>query len=476
MREIWIPEILIALFYLVFLLRAPVRRLRSLEGLVWLPPLALVISGAIFPAYGFRAEAIPLLVYGIVLNLLNLPSLGAASRRRQDGDFLVHGTIFTLVNFVLLTAVMALVFGFSPEGDTLPDPAARTLRVRDELRGRDYFLRFYGEEPGRPLLVLAPHPEGSALAVDKLCGKLADRGFSVLTWSRRGFDSPALGENNWIYPAPADLLLRLFLLPSASRSKRSNDLGRVLEEGRREDVEFILSHITANRELAAPERPLFLAGFGAGGSALIMLASTPGFAARNRNVRGIIAVESYLWSAYKEQPPPEEPLPSTPGIWGRILRGWHGVKRWISSILPKKLVPGEIYAPEIPLMVLLSDRVLEAGYRESSYKAVLETLAASWNSSLLAAAGGAGPLDYSDCSDQYPLVSALFPGEAKTAWNNGDFSGGAAGLMAGFAGLVLGPGSRYGAALSPVKVPAQGLYTKRRAWTLADPGYIMAGP
>jgi hypothetical protein len=482
MREIWIPELLIALFYLLAILRSPVKKLWPLDGLVWLPPLALGLSCSLFPAYGFRVECLPLALYGVVINWLNVPAL----RRRREAGLFVRGRLFTLGNFLCAGAVLALALVFAPREDTALDESAALETLRDR-QGREYYLRLYeppGAAPGeggRPFLLLAPSPLGSSLVLDKLCGDLAARGFSVLSFSRRGFDLPAAGGKGRFYPpapgapSPGEFIRRLRLGGSATRLKKANDLGRSLEAGRAEDIEFILSSLRERGE-GFSRRPLFLGGYGAGGSAAILLAASPEFCARNPNLRGIIAVESYLWSAYEEEEPPQRPLPSTPGLRGRIERSLGEFLLRLESLKPRKMAgPGEAPASLLPLLVILSDRSLDPRYGELRYGAIRRALIRCRGASLFAAAAGAGPLDYSDARDQYPLMPALFPGASRSRWNGGDYAGGAASLMAGFAALVLdsGPPGEGGGGLLPGELPREGLYLERRLWNLPEIAFIL---
>jgi hypothetical protein len=330
----------------------------------------------------------------------------------------------------------------------------------------------------RPFLLLAPSPLGSALALDKLCGDLAERGFSVLSFSRRGFDLPAMDGGSRITYLPLGKFIRhLRLIGSGSRLKKANDLGRDLEAGRREDIEFILSRLRQGGE-SFSRRPLVLGGYGAGGSAALFLAASPEFCAQNPNLRGLMVVESFLWSSYIEEKLPIQILPSTPGFRGRLERGVADFFQRLGSLRPRKMAgPGEVPASLTPIMAILSDRALSARSLDRGYGAIRQALSRSQEASLLVVAEGAGPLDYSDCRGQYPLMSVLFPGVSQGRWNQGDYAGGTASLMAGFAALILesapGAGEDPGRFLVPGEVPAGGLYLERRLWNLPDPDYIV---
>ncbi|GHV69219.1 hypothetical protein AGMMS49928_10790 [Spirochaetia bacterium] len=479
MREFWIPELIIVIFYLLNILQSPVRRLWNLGGLVWLPPIALLLSIGFFPAYGFRPECVPLLVFGIIFNFFNLSRLTAGRRGRQNAGIFVQPPLFTLISGVLLAFVLAVALGFSPTEDTALSSGVQNLTIRDETRNRDYFLRIYGDidNPGglsRPLLLMIPPSVGSQPVVDKLCLALEARGFTVISYARRGFDAPAIegSAGRASYISPFEIFRRFWFLDRGTRSLKANESGKALEQGRKEDVEFLLSYLEKDPRFRSPDLPLFLAGHEAGGSALILLAGSPGFTSRNPRVKGIIAIESFLWTAYEVVEPVEGFLPSTPGFRGRVERSWIKFIRWFARLKPKELAPAvgaaALPAPELPLLLILSDRSGGEKYREGAYKAILDIFDRMQKAALLVSADGAGPLDFSGFPHYYPLVRALYPGVGNTFWNNGDFSGGGASLMADFASLILAAPMAAPNTLAPGKIPAQGLHTARRAWNLAD--------
>jgi hypothetical protein len=144
---------------------------------------------------------------------------------------------------------------------------------------------------------------------------------------------------------------------------------------------------------------IFLAGYGAGGAALLLLSGSSDFTARYPSVRGIIAVESPLLS---------------------VLQG------------EEEAFPG----PQIPVLFLVSDRILNPKYRDKQYKTILRVFYQTEGPSVIAAIPGAGPLDYSDVSGKYPLFSALFPG-GKKRFDRPYIHRRTAALMANFGALIL---------------------------------------
>jgi hypothetical protein len=179
-------------------------------------------------------------------------------------------------------------------------------------------------------------------------------------------------------------------------------------------------------------RNIFLAGYGAGGGALTALASSPNFAAENPGVRGIISVEGPIFSAFLEEAPLSTLPPEKPWYRGAPAR----IAGWLSRLRPKKIAgPGPGLVPGLPLLCIVSGRVLEDRHRNGRYAALFTMLRAAREPLVLAAVSGAGPLDYSDLPEKHPVYRRFFPGGPGDIWKNRDFPGGTASLMANFAAL-----------------------------------------
>ncbi|MDR0623415.1 MAG: hypothetical protein LBG10_03200 [Treponema sp.] len=488
MREIWIPELIIFLFLLVSLLRPLFKALWPLGGLSWLPLLGVGITLGLYPAYGFRPESVPLLLFGLLLSILHIPAMVSSAGSRPNDDFRDRRLIFTLSGLVVLAAAGTVVFVFSPQiSPDLTDAGVNTVEIRDEERNRLYFLRTYhpsGSPDTGPLLFLIPPEGGSVPAVDKICAGLRDRGFTVVSYSRRGFDFPAAGtggQNYFISPS------RLWNLWTAFRggfkSKTANDRGRALETARREDIEFLLPHVTRGREAGEPS--LVLIGYGAGGSALVYLAGSPAFAPRAAAVKGIIAVEPGLWRVYRAE---ERKFRAAPEGAGRLLQAWTGIQNRFINFKPLRISGFDPPPrPAVPVTYLVSDRVWDQRPGKSRYGAVRETLRNSSHPAALVSLDGAGPLDYTAYPLSHPLYSALFPGLKKTAWEGADLTGTVVTIMANFSAALPEPESAVETTgpdeyLVPRAAPAAGLGAgirnrlrfETRSWNLPDLRYILA--
>ncbi|MDR2661636.1 MAG: hypothetical protein LBC31_01410 [Treponema sp.] len=436
-----------AFFLFLSIIRPLVRGLWKLDGLAACPLLALGIMAGIFPAYGFRPECIPLLFFALFLTFANLPDLSALFSGLQSDSYRDRGLLFTLAAGAVFACTLWVTLYFAPPMDMeLFYERVETVQLQDSRRGTEFNVRIYGpdKESGksaasadRPLLILLPPVAGSFPVIDAVCGALGERGFTVITYSRTGFDSPAVDSSGMPVRLFFPGLYRLInALCRGLSDVAANAGGRELEEERRLDAEFLLRELPVNNilrsKLAGADRNrIFLAGYGAGGAALTVLAGMEDFAAAHPQVRGIIAVESPLLSSLEgDAPPPPPPPPKN--LAGAFIRG---AGDFAGSLIPKKITHvGTIPRPLLPVLFILSDRVIQN--RSGRYETILRTLGAARNTALLAAVPGAGPFDYSDSPRYYPIYSALFRGAAH---REGQAGGPAitAALMTNFAALIL---------------------------------------
>ncbi|GHT44134.1 hypothetical protein AGMMS49921_13410 [Endomicrobiia bacterium] len=448
MKEIWIPELISALFLLLFLFRPLIKGLWPLEGLNWLPLLALAITLGLFPAYGFRPECVPLLLYFLVMTMLNIPS-------GHGDNFRDQRLILILPAALCLILAIGIAFFFAPMDPTEGAESPQIVEIGDERQDRNYTLYIFGleEDAGatatvgttaaadtttaaaaRPLLLVVPPEAGGIRAVDGLCASLADRGFTVISYARRVFDS--------FSPAKLHRMWQSFR--GGTVSKKANDFGRALETGRREDLEFLLPHIRRNSAALTPNadpETLIIAGFGAGGAAAVYLAADPAFITQNRQLRGIAALESGFWSVYR----PEERSPlSIPDSEGSFVNWFKkariAVQNWFAGLKPLKMTGlGTLPRPNVPALYVVSDHALEPGAAQGRYAAALDLLQKAGPApAALAALSGSGPLDYTDYPVEYPVYSALFPGNGKKTGSSGQkFREDSAALITGFAAAVL---------------------------------------
>jgi hypothetical protein len=464
MREIWISEFFIGLFLFLGLIRTRVKKLAALAGLVWLPLAAFFLSIGLFPAYGFRPEVLPLAFFAGAVALPRIPAMISIRRAGAD-DYLEKKTLFSLIAGLLLLAfALYPAFRFSSLESAAPDSEVLSFTLQDDDTKRVFNVRLYtARERGssRPLLVLGP-PVFGAPALEDVCAELAGKGFTVLFYTRR---DPV---------SPAERFRQFRAFSAGTRSAAANERGRALEEAGRRDLLAVLGSIAGNPELGeglslfdlASREDLFLAGYDISASSLVLLAGSPSFTRTWQAVKGIIAVESPLWSLYREEERVFEALPPDAGWFASVRTG---LGNWAASLKPKKIAGlREIPATGIPVLYLVSDRALDAKYR-LKYEAVFGSLRAGKKPAVLAAACGAGPLDYAGFPSKYPLLSRLYDGRQEDVWKGRQAAGGTAQIIANFAAVLLEAEGASGVPLSVEPLP-QGIRLESGNWNLKPIG------
>jgi hypothetical protein len=423
MTELIILELLAGIFLLLPLLRSLIKNLWSIDGLVWLPVLALGIIIAIFPVYGFRPECIPLLIYGIVFNIANISQIISLIAHLHNDDFREWRLGLTSFLIIILVCVLGIGLFFLPRDDTaLISEGVSSVTAYDESRQENFFLRIYGpvtESAGktqRPILILAPPITLSILAVDQLSAALRDEGFTVISFSRENFDFPAIDQKGKIYWPSVPVLINLFRASTQGRySVAANTIGRSLESGRGEDIRFLLDYIKRHRGIPGYVGEngwncIFATGYGAAGAALLSLAGDSDFVAQNPGLRGIIAVESPPLSILKGNNPVPGEVPPRNANWFHLLR--LGITGWIADIGNRKITGvGNIPGAGIPACFIVSDRIQLSKYQDDRYAGLLRVFHGAKAPAILAAISGAGILDYSDIPKKYPIYSFLSPGK-----------------------------------------------------------------
>jgi hypothetical protein len=473
MSEIWIPEFFALLFLLLPLLRPLFKRLWPLEGLAWLPLLSLAISLGVYPAYGFRPETLPRVIFEILLTILNIPAMASSAAGRPTDTFRDRGIVFTAAALALWAAAGALALAFSPKIPVdLSVEGVRTVTIRDEGRDRDYFMRIYDSPGGpRPLprILMIPPEFYSAAAVDRVCAALQNRGFTVISYSRRGFDFPAFGDRgrkHWASPRKIGEFWSVFR--RGWKYQKENDRGRALEEGRGEDIAFLLPYIQQNR--AFGQGPLVLAGYGAGAAALVYRAESPDLGGPDSGpapVRGIVAVEAGLWRIYEAEPqPPAGPPAGAP--W--YASAWTAVRGWFTRFKPRQVrASGPAPSPAVPVLYLVSGRAADQGLRETRYRGVYKTLEAAAGPAALVWLADAGPLDYTNHPLSNPIYSALFPAGKKRELQGQALIDAAAAIIGNFSALAAADTPPD----APAGTPIPGIHIETRAWNLPDLRYIL---
>ncbi|MCL2044405.1 MAG: hypothetical protein FWG89_09725 [Treponema sp.] len=461
-NEIWVLEVIVIALLALPHIKSIVKPIQNLsepvssDGLSWLSFIALGIVVGIFPAYGFRPECLPILIYALLMSIGSLISF-ATRIISPAGEFYYNRkpVVSILALFFLLMTTLPMFIFFPRHREyirLLADDqiaiAEPDITVKLENTGKEYFLRIY--YPGnttdhtaatetryqreRPVIFIVPPDIGSAISIDLICTQLLEMGYTLVTYFRKGYDSPLIDDTGRKHPTSPVILLRHWrIFRQAVNHISINRKGKNSEAERMADVEFLLSHLPALLDDTENNNvpPLILAGYGAGGSALAYLAGDENFSSRYSNVLGVTAIESYLWSSYQNE---HYQAPQTPAVERRsrirssfiryldqeIRRHWLTFTNRMNELRPQRIVrsgplPGENISPEtlqrIPVLYLVSGRALMNNQRvQKPYQAVFDTLRDGSGPAALVAIESAGPLDYQDFPFTHPVVSFLFPG------------------------------------------------------------------
>ncbi|MDR2510216.1 MAG: hypothetical protein LBC77_06190 [Spirochaetaceae bacterium] len=387
MPDLGILEILIAFFLFMPLCRPYLKSFAMIDGFAWFPPIALLCTAALFPAFGMRPECLPLLVYAVICNIINTRSLSASiSKLRYSADA-ERSPVYFVIMLICLVAAVGIAVYFLPYAEARLVDTAREFRVISASNQNEYTVRVYDVQEGSgsrddvPFVLVVPPAAGSIQAVDKVCGALSKEGVTAASFSRLGFDIPAVSvSGRGVYPKP-EMLFKFFTSIAGKKNARMIESGAYFENERIVDIEYITGLLKA--EYGA--RPFFIVGYGAGGSALALLASSVPFVSAHPMLRGGVMVESRLNSLYDSSGAVKQALPET-------------------------LIP-------LASVSALADEDMEGGAYYAALYAFIKQ-----NEDLVTRISfpGIGRADFSDVPEKYPVIAALLHGKGKRAWSDMD--------------------------------------------------------
>jgi hypothetical protein len=328
MPDLGILEILIAFFLFMPLTQPYVKAFGSIEGFVWFPPVALACTLAIFPAYGFRPECLPLLIFCFICCALDFSALRAHIVRLRYRDYIEKGPLYFLVMLVCLVFCVYISLYFLPLSDSRVASFTNSFDVRDNINNCNYNIRVYAEDAvadavanasadAGAVVLVAPPPIGSVFIVDRICSTLASRGFTTLAFSRNDFDMPSsvtntksgggfiadevLTYNRYKFP-PFNIIKQYAASVGASYAGAgiAGGLGgdaSLFEKARVRDIEFLLPFISARYK-----GKVFILSYDDAASAALLLSGNADFIEANPALAGIIAVEAHIHSSYTNAP------------------------------------------------------------------------------------------------------------------------------------------------------------------------------
>jgi len=416
LREIWIPQALIVIFLIIPALRPLIKKLWPIDGLSWLPLLALGTMAGIFPAYGFRPECLPMLIFVILYNLININALVSSIKRRPGYYFNNRRFFRTVLLIVILGAAALPMFVFLPinyDGPNIETVFVKTTKITDAESKNEYFLQIFGNiQENKPAIFIVPPDFGSSKSIEFICSGLCEKGFIVITYSRKGYDNPLTTENSVRYLSSFGKLFSHWNVNrNVNDNTEMNEERAGMEKERKYDVEFLLPRLVSliNNSKNNKNPPLLFIGYGAGGSAIFFLAQEKKIFSNYQNIIGIIAVESRLWSASIQRKNTEIFKP-TGSIDEYRLQHYNEIFKGESQTWLERQTETQLSA-KVPVLFIVSGRMLDYQEEENPYKNVLEEFHFTSGPVALAAIENAGPFDYQDFPFTHPIYSFFFSGK-----------------------------------------------------------------
>ena len=445
MKDLLILESIIAVLLLIYLIRPFVRKFRGVDGLNILPALSLLLMIAVYPAFGFRPELLPLLLFSLFAFLSSLPRLVDIARRLRVDDYGERQPILALGCLIVLIGAFVFAVVFAP----IVQPQVQTallprMEVADENRKTSIVMISEGfdSENGaapKPLVVFGPPVLGSSGLTDTYRAALAAKGVAVLTYYRPGFDFPAIGaDGRTLFPQFKNGVDAVVSMLWGRSLAFAAEAGARLERERLEDLKFTIAYIRS-RIAAGDERfknidgtKISIAGYGASGAAALMYAAEADPSA----VRSVIAIEapvhSYLSVEVKQAESKPDKRDST--IYGSVVRLVGVIKRTLTVRTVLGPIRGNeaAQAVKVPTMLLVSDWIRDVAQRDVRYATLVSVMRFSKAPCSIVSVSGAGPVHFADVHSDYPVYGFFAQGKDKFIPRNTPFAPLAASLTASF--------------------------------------------
>lgn len=432
-------ELLVGALLLLAAARPFVKAFRGVAGLTFLPFLATAVCLAVFPAFGFRPELVPLGLVALAMALGSLPRVADLLNGLRTDDYGDAKPARLAVGLPLVIAAAAFAVAFAPRADYgAPDArvAFHERELADAARGATLRLRVYPPsvpaEGSVPVVLLSPPASGGFPAAHSFCADLARRGFAVAAFRRAG---PGLR-----LPSPGRSAAAAAAFFFGHRYEFAASAGARIEQGLLDDFRLVAERLAAEGgaflegavSAGAEIGPAYAVGFGSGGSAAALLVS----GAAPAPVLAAVCIEGRLHTAFASAPDPAGAAAGGEdkgsGAAALLSAAVDAVARGTRDAGFRAVGPSaDAPKPAAPVLFIVSDSVADPAARDGRYAAVLRALRAAAAPAALASMAGAGAFSYSDAAGMYPLFAAFSPpsGPAAAA---GSFPVRAAALCAAF--------------------------------------------
>jgi hypothetical protein len=394
MPDLGILEIVIACFLFLPLTVPYVKSFGKIDGFIWLTPLAFFCTVAIFPAFGFRPECIPLLLFSFVSIVLNRRVILAKISMLSYSYTSERSHFYFLFSFIFMVASVFIAVYFLPVNDSAQSNFDSAFTEKNGET--EYYMRLYNssknqeskfETGDEPILLVVPPVLGSVGLVDSFSDEIAKYGINVVSFSRKGVDIRSEDENKKAYFPPI-IVIKDYIYGYIAGKKDigANAAARFFEDERKKDIKFILKMI--KEEFNANN--ISILAYNEGASAIILLLQNDDFINDNPNLKSVVAVDADLLSNYKQQILPAAAEDTSSNF---IIKEMMLVK---NKFFPKKetsvLIFNNVVAPKIPVLLIDRNFQNEVLLSLAKYDTVTSIIGSDY---------------YSDMPEKYPIISAL---------------------------------------------------------------------
>jgi len=423
-----------------------IQAFRKIAGLAVLPIIALLLSMATLPAFGFRPELLPLAIFTLVSSIGSIPHLSDMARKLRTDDYDGRILVLAIIKLALLLFVTLFAFIFLPKVEPVgwivgqgdgQGIIMKESELTDESRHVGLNVRFYYEkgkvlegststtaQARMPIIVVACPIPGGLPFYEDYCTALASRGFLVAAFTRK--TDLNLGTMFGFY---RDLItVSLF----SGRTTEADTLARTSELDLFSDIGYFIRFLKSASAKNVPENigmdksRISVAGFGSGGAAALMY-GVQGVEFEKKVQDSFSTSEEHyelIASISLEGPPASfreteirmdeaESISAEKGSIGH--RALSAIKLFFQGIMGRNGFEGyrsvgKVPEARVPTLMVVSDKIGDTDTRDGRYAGLLRFLLGAKAMSAIVSFDGAGILDFTDAPRKYPLFSAFTPG------------------------------------------------------------------
>jgi len=434
-----------------------VQPFREIAGLAVLPIIALLLSIASFPAFGFRPELLPLAFFTLFSSIGSIPRLSDMAHKLRTDNY--DGRwVFSLIKLMILLSVALFALLFLPkvepvgwiaertERDDTQVIITRTIELTDDVRKVEWNVNAYHSRRNiiedsnfkttksrMPIVLVACPILGSLAFYEEYCTSLASEGFLVVAFARKiNFNSGKLFGAYW------DVIFSSLF---SGRTIEADRVASRMEQDLVSDFSYLLQWLKSDigtNKLEYPgldSAPLSVAGFGSGGAAALM------YGVQSEEYSDLVACISVegVPASFRQTEirmgdiKNKHTRSASVGrkVFLVIKENLLAVKRKIG--FDGYLFVGKVPESAVPNLMVVSDKIGDTDNRDGRYAVLLRFLRVAKAMSALVSFEGAGFLDFTDAPRKYPVFSVFNRGlKPRVEWAKSSYANEAAYASAAF--------------------------------------------